>query len=320
MIRASHFRLPMKLTTGQRAARPMTMVDARTAPAKSARSQAPQPVAAGEVPHEAGRQWQALGVSIVVHGFLLAILAIVMVGGRTTADSTQETLVQLRDEIGNPGQGVGESVSFDLGPLMPTPQRANLDVVASLSVARLPAAASNIGGIDGIEGGGAGGIGIGGPGHGGSGGGSGTGFLNLPRNSVQAGSFAAWTTPQGVDNVARRFKPPGDPGDSPQPGELYHITIQIKLPPNRKTYSLSDLSGEVIGTDKYRQKIPQGVYIVGPDKKLVKPPRTGKIDVKKNVVEIIVVVPGAARLVEDTIHVESQLLKESQTLTLKFDG
>jgi hypothetical protein len=31
------------------------------------------------------------------------------------------------------------------------------------------------------------------------------------------------------------------------------------------------------------------------------------------------VVPGAASLAEDTIEVESKLLKESQTLTLKFE-
>jgi hypothetical protein len=288
----------------------------RAVAASGSEPAAPVETPPDEVTPTKGREWTAFGFSVVVHTFLLATFAVLVIGGDSDYRSDDEALVQ----IGEPaGQGVGDSVSFDLAPLMPTPQRENLDQFATIAVAKLPPAMTSIGSTDGVDGGGEGGIGTGGPGHGGSGGGTGTGFLNLPRNAVQAGSFAAWTTPQGLDNLNRRFKPKGEAGDSPVPGELYHITIQIKLPRTRTTYSLNDLSGEVVGTDKYRQRIPQGVYVMDADKELTKPLKTGRIDVKKGVVEIVMIVPGAANLVEDTIQIESKLLKETQTLKIRFE-
>ena len=139
---------------------------------------------------------------------------------------------------------------------------------------------------------------------------------------MTAGSFAAWTIPQGLDNNGRRIRErdgkPGEPGESPLAGERYLIVIRIKLPSNRATYSLSDLSGSVIGTDKYRQVIPEGVYVMMKDGRLEKPPRHGKLDVKDRMIEIAMQVPGAERQVKDTIEVKSKLLNESQKMTLEF--
>jgi hypothetical protein len=164
--------------------------------------------------------------------------------------------------------------------------------------------------------------GLGGGSGNGFGGGDGDGFLRLPRGAVTAGSFAAWTIPQGIDNARRRIRErggrPGEPGESPLEGEVYWIVIRIKLPANRATYSLSDLSGSVVGTDKYRQVIPDGVFVLTTDGRLEKPPRHGKLDVKDRLIDIVMQVPGAERLVKDTIEVKSKLLNETQKMTLEF--
>ena len=164
--------------------------------------------------------------------------------------------------------------------------------------------------------------GLGGGSGNGFGGGEGDGFLRLPRGAVTAGSFAAWTVPQGIDNRGRKLPErggtTGEPGESPLEGEVYFIVIRIKLPANRATYSLSDLSGSVRGTDKYRQDIPDGVFVLAKDGRLEKPARTGKLDVKNRSIDIVMRVPGAERLVKDTIELKSRLLNETQRLTLEF--
>jgi hypothetical protein len=245
----------------------------------------------------------AVTFSLTVHCLILAFLALQIVTGAGSQRAIDTFIQTIHDDGGE----VGDVVSVDLAPLMPvgesnTPQ----ELVAALEnvAPEGPPGAAVTGGLSG---------------DGASGAGEG-GFFNLPKGAVQAGSFAAWTTPQGVDNAWRRFKKIGNPGDAPQPGEVYFITIQIKVPSGHASYSLSDLTGEVVGTDKYRKRIPQGVWIKGKDGKLVRPPRTGKLKVQKGVVEIIVDIPGAAHLVEDTIEVHSKLLNERQTLTLTFDG
>lgn len=256
----------------------------------------------------------AVGLSVVVHGLLLTVLAFLVIRG-ASAEPEIDALIQSGGGDGFGGE-LGEPVGLNLEPMMPVgaldggpTQMATVDIP-------LDGAGGGVGSPVpfGVADGGIPG-GRGGPGHGEGG----DGFPGLPGRAVRAGSFAAWTTPQGVDNTRRRFRPKGQPGDSPAPGEMYYITIQIRLPADRKTYSLSDLSGEVVGTDKYRQRIPRGVWIMGDDGDLVRPPFSGKLKVKNRVVEIIVEVPGAAKLVEDTIEVESKMLKERQTLTLTFE-
>jgi hypothetical protein len=105
---------------------------------------------------------------------------------------------------------------------------------------------------------------------------------------ITKGSFTAWTEPE-----------------DPKPGQNYFIVIQIKLPRNIKRYRVKDLSGKVIGTDHYRQKIP-GRY------------KKKYLPVKNHTTQFAVLVPGAHALVEDSITIESKILKEKQTLLIVF--
>lgn len=108
---------------------------------------------------------------------------------------------------------------------------------------------------------------------------------------VTKGSFAAWTVPR-----------------DPSPGENYTIVILVKLPKRVKKYRLADLSGMVVGTDKYRQIIPDaGMARV-----------TKYLELKENVAQLKVRVPGAAALVKDTIQIRSKLLREKQKLEIVF--
>jgi hypothetical protein len=106
-------------------------------------------------------------------------------------------------------------------------------------------------------------------------------------NVVRQGNFTAWTMPQ-----------------DPAPGENYSIVIQIRLPDRVKTYRSSDLSGTVVGTDRYRQELPGDQ------------PRF--LPVKKHSVQLEILVPGASELVQDTIRIRSKLLNEEQELRIVF--
>jgi hypothetical protein len=141
----------------------------------------------------------------------------------------------------------------------------------------------------------------------------------VPANAVTKGSFTAWTTPIYTAGFPKRFGDPDPkPGESPRPRQPYHITIQIKVPVSRKTYNLRDLTGLIVGTDGYNQRIPEHTYVLMPDGALVQP--RGNVRVKDGMVQIVVLVPGAVALVRDTIEISSRLLDEEQTLELVFDG
>ena len=111
--------------------------------------------------------------------------------------------------------------------------------------------------------------------------------LNIPKYAVTKGSFSAWTDPR-----------------DPEPGISYHIVIQYKLPQHIKTYRGSDLTGMVIGTDDYKQ--------------VIKLSKTEAFPVKDGIVQIRVLVPGAARRVRDTIRLESKILREKQVIEIEF--
>ncbi len=261
--------------------------------------------------------WIAMGFSLAVHGFLLAVLAILVVQG-ASINSEQEVIIDGNLGGGGGNAGLGESVSLDLQPLLPAAGEAPAMAMATVdAVATASTRGHPLGAI-----GGAPESGLGGGSGNGFGGGDGDGFLRLPRGAVTAGSFAAWTIPQGLDNSLRpmreRRERPAQPGDSPLPGEVYWIVIRIKLPANSATYSLSDLTGSVRGTDKYVQVIPDGVFILSKDGRLEKPSRTGKLDVTNRSIDLVMRVPGAESLVKDTIELKSKLLKETQRLTLEF--
>ena len=131
---------------------------------------------------------------------------------------------------------------------------------------------------------------VGGTGKGsGDGGEDGMGLpaLKIPGYAVTKGSFSAWTDPR-----------------DPEPGLAYHIVIQFRLPPEVKTYRGSDLTGMVIGTDGYKQAIRLS--------------RTEVFPVRDGVVQVRIHVPGAAKLVRDTIRIESKVLREKQVIEIEF--
>jgi hypothetical protein len=113
--------------------------------------------------------------------------------------------------------------------------------------------------------------------------------LKLPKQAVTKGSFTVWTDPE-----------------DPQPGQKYVIMIQIQLNNSVKRYPRSDLMGNVVGTDGYKD------YFGGPTE-------AGYLPVMENTVRVqACVVPGAAQLVKDVITVESKILKEKQVIDIVF--
>jgi hypothetical protein len=113
--------------------------------------------------------------------------------------------------------------------------------------------------------------------------------IRIPTQAVTKGSFTVWTVPE-----------------DPQPGQKYDIMIQVKLKNDLKRYPRSDLSGNVVGTDGYRD------FFGGPTE-------AGYLPIKENAVRYqALTVPGAAQLVKDIINVESKILKEKQTIELVF--
>ena len=119
-------------------------------------------------------------------------------------------------------------------------------------------------------------------------GGSGAGY-NPGNNAVTKGSFTAWTIPE-----------------DPKPGESYKVVIRIKLPDRiKRRYPVKDISGMLVGTDKYRQAIPG-------------PTTIRYLIVKNHHVQFDVTVPGAARLVRDKIEIQSRILNEKQIIEIEF--
>lgn len=134
-------------------------------------------------------------------------------------------------------------------------------------------------------------VGLGGKGNGegesGDGAGLGVGALKVPGHAQTKGSFSAWADPR-----------------DPKPNEDYEIVIQVKLPEDVKKFRASDISGVVIGTDSYRQTIKFKSNEVLP--------------IENGIVRIRIHVPGAYKLVRDTIRIESKMLREKQIFEIEF--
>lgn len=125
-------------------------------------------------------------------------------------------------------------------------------------------------------------------------------------NAVTKGSFTAWTVPE-----------------NPNPGQNYMIVIQVQLPPKVRRLKAGDLSGIVVGTDKYEQRIPfdrraPGMTRTMRRKKAVALKLDDYLPLNDRKAQIMVWVPGAARLVRDKITIRSRILKEEQMLELVF--
>ncbi len=134
-------------------------------------------------------------------------------------------------------------------------------------------------------------------------------LLKVPESglAVTKGSFTAFTIPA-----------------NPKPREIYSIVIEVRLPDDVKQFRVSDLVGEVRGSDRYVQKLPydsrtpQASGYPVENQKIKVLTTSTVLDVVDNRVQIIVKVPGAARLVKDVIRIRSKKLKEEQELTLIF--
>lgn len=134
-------------------------------------------------------------------------------------------------------------------------------------------------------------------------------LLKVPKAgfAVTKGSFTAFTIPA-----------------TPEPLTPYRIVIEVRLPGDVNKYRVSDLKGEVIGTDGYKQflpydkAMPSATRAPAANGKEVVLTSSSSIDVIKNRVQIIIVVPGARNLVKDRIKIRSRHLREEQELTLTF--
>jgi hypothetical protein len=261
-------------------------------------------------------EWTAYSVSVLVHLVILAIFAIPVIRHVTQDEPLIAGIVE--DAAGGGSSfGLPEMINTELVPARPlanTPaQLAVPDFAAENTLAVSKALLGTPDG-DGGEGTGSGaGIGAGEVGN---------GMMQfVPKNAVRKGSFAAWTTPVFDDYFPRPFGAPDpEPGVSPRPMQNYWITIQIKVPGNRRRYSVRDLTGEVIGTDGYRQKIPEHTFRLSADGKLLPLQDDGQVPVVDGFVQLVVKVPGARSLVKDTIVVKSKSLKEEQALEIVFKG
>lgn len=137
------------------------------------------------------------------------------------------------------------------------------------------------------------------------------GFLfKMPESglAVTKGSFTAWTDPA-----------------NPAPRQNYLIIIEIQLPSTVTRYQLSDLNGSSIrGSDSYQQRIPFDVDAAAKGFGTTasgRPPllkSTDDLPIVNNKVQLVVKVPGARRLVKDTIKIKSRRLREEEELTIVF--
>lgn len=144
-------------------------------------------------------------------------------------------------------------------------------------------------------------------------------LLRAPGNAVRAGKFTAFAQPIIAKGFGdNRKEELGQPGDSPGHKQDYYIVIHIKVGSVRKTYPISDLIGTVVGTDGYRQTVPQGMFVLNPDgtPEPLKPDK--RIKVTRGVVQLLVRVPGGESGVRDQIALKSKILKEEQKLQLVF--
>jgi hypothetical protein len=259
-----------------------------------------------------GEEGAGYGISLIVHVVIIAVLAIPVI---RHFERVSDPIAVSTEPFNEGGGGFGGFMDTELAEPLEAGGGQPISLLPEhIASDALPISNALLSG----KGKGSGGAGQGtGSGDGGFGGGLGP---IVPGNAVRKGSFTAWTVPIYTANFPKRFgDPEPKPGDSPRPKQPYHIIIQIKVPRNKTTYALvSDLTGTVVGTDGYRQKIPENTMVLAADGKTFVVPR-GSVRVKNGLVHIQIFVPGAERLIRDTIEVSSKMLKEEQTLELVFE-
>lgn len=221
-------------------------------------------------------------VSLAVHSLAIAILAMLIIGGVAIHPS-----LDVFGVMGEPDDTALAGVELDSAmPLGdPAPEGTAMEFPDAAQL--LPSEQATFdptSTLRGVAGGS-------GDGNGGSENGDGNGTIvapvGVPKYAVTKGSYSVWTDPK-----------------DPEPGISYQIVIQFRLPRNVETYRGSDLSGMVIGTDGYKQAIRFG--------------RAESFPVHDGSVQVRIRVPGADRLVRDTIRIESKLLREKQVIEIEF--
>lgn len=113
--------------------------------------------------------------------------------------------------------------------------------------------------------------------------------IPAPPQAITKGSFTVWADPA-----------------NPQEFEPYQIHILVKLPSQTTKYSKFDLTGTLIGTDGYYQGInetPGQLFLFTPGEAYAK---------------LIMNIPGAEMNVRDSINVRSELINESQSISIVF--
>lgn len=266
----------------------------------------------------------SLLLSFFLHVILLALLAI-PVFQILKQEQTITSVVQSFDDgglaIGDPG-GMELSLA-NVAPPSINPMQNLLIDPSSLAPTLLPSVnPSDLPMLPGDSKGGKGGKGGKGKGGGfgiGDGiGGEGGIRIMEPPNAVRAGNFSVWPWPI-IGNDIKGKVIHGEPGSSPAVLQPYHIVIRLKVPEGRRSVNLSDFSGQVIGSDRYTQKIPQDSWYYNAQGDLVRG-RTGRsIPVIDGTAELLIRVPGAgSAAVRDSITVSSRLTDEEQKIELQF--
>ena len=112
-----------------------------------------------------------------------------------------------------------------------------------------------------------------------------------PPNGIVKGSFTVWAVPP-----------------NPAQDEDYDIHVRVNLPLTITSYAVTDLSGTLVGTDSYTQKI-NGLFDVISQRFIYSPGSA----------ELVMKIPGADRGVDDTLNVASKVLNESQSILIHFN-
>ncbi|MCX6119554.1 MAG: hypothetical protein NT027_18610 [Proteobacteria bacterium] len=111
-------------------------------------------------------------------------------------------------------------------------------------------------------------------------------------NAIVKGSFTVWADPS-----------------APKEDEDYQIHVRVKLPPGTISYNRNDLSGTLVGTDGYSQRIND------PDEQ----DQTFSFVPTAGYAELVMWIPGTYKGVDDTLRVTSRLISESQVIIVHFN-
>jgi len=261
-------------------------------------------------------------LSLGFHLVLLALLAIPVI--RELQREEQITTVIFGGDSAE-NQGVlGDPINTGLDLALPEPSPGNdvnapkLTDLGPSALAAMDVDPNQIQGLKSLAGGGIGAPGAGGGKQGTGGSGDGVRVADPP-NAIQAGNFSVWSWPIQNKKKINGDVEHGEPGSYPKVFQSYHIVIRVRVPGDEKRIPVGHFSGQVVGTDKYFQKIPQNAFYYNAAGKLVEA-RTGQsIPVFNGVAELLIEVPPASKPdIKDTITIRCRTIDEEQTVELVF--